>query len=133
MSFFKKRLVNKTQFLGPKVWKYKPFFIDTPTEMGSEHPFPHKNLKFQWTIYSGRECNEFQNKNLVCVIFQLHLHLLFFFVILRGVSKFWDRYLGSINMNSNKKFALRVFDKFDSNLYVIDITHTENLFDTSNI
>ena len=36
-------------------------------------------------------------------------------------------------MNSNKKFALRVFDKFDSNLYVIDITHTENLVDTSKI
>ena len=51
LSFFKKRLVNKTQFLGPKVWKYKPFFIDTPTEMGSEHPFPHKNLKFQSSIY----------------------------------------------------------------------------------
>ena len=40
-----------THFFGPLNTKVKPFFIDTPTEMGSTHPFPHKNLNFQWNIY----------------------------------------------------------------------------------
>ena len=76
LSFDKKRLLINTQILGPKFSKYKPFFIDTPTEMGSQHPFSHKNLKFQWTIYSWRECNGFYNKNSVYVIFKLHLRRL---------------------------------------------------------
>ena len=65
-----------THFFGPLNTKVKPFFIDTPTEMGSTHPFPHKNLNFQWNIFSGRECNDFYNKNSVYVISQLHLRRL---------------------------------------------------------
>ena len=75
-EFFEKRLLINPPILGTQNTKRKPFFIDTPTEMGSEHPYPHKNLNFQWNIYSGRECNDFYNKNSVYVMSQLHLRRL---------------------------------------------------------
>ena len=74
--FLKKGFQTTQLFFRYSKWFTDPFFRSTLTETGSVHPFTVKNLKFQWTIYSGRECNELYNKNSVYVISELHLRRL---------------------------------------------------------